>query len=64
MEDWRWYPTPRLAGGLAIEEAVLQHVEEGSHGILPADFSCPFHKSAVIGNRHLVDAAAQLGLPC
>src|SRR6185437_13174614 len=45
----------------SIEEAVLQHVEDGGHAVLPADLLAFFVSAAVIGNGYLVNTAAQPG---
>src|SRR6185312_17549866 len=46
---------------LAIEEAILQHMEQGGHAVLPADFLALFVGAAVISDGHFVNPAAQPG---
>src|SRR6185437_12665783 len=43
------------------DEAILQHMEQGGHAVLPADFLALFVGAAVISDGHFVNPAAQPG---
>src|SRR5579872_6620410 len=45
----------------SVEETILQHMEQGGHAVLPADFLAFFVSAAVISDGHFVNSAAQPG---